>query len=211
MKNEKNHKGKNQNKSVSNQPIQSEKQVEKSNDKKINQDFPGYPHYPASEDIMNPQNHTGRVAAELDEVSRRDLNRMHLDKARDKRPSKEENAADDLGIVPGTEADVTKDDLLSLGSRYRDMDMGEDEERFHPSMGSGGAFEATEAITDRDLENDGVGIDRWLQRTGDDLDVPGQELDDRNEMIGEEDEENNYYSLGGDEKEANEEDNRNNY
>lgn len=30
------------------------------------------------------------------------------------------------------------------------------------------------------------------------LDVPGQELDDADEKIGEEDEENNYYSLGGD-------------
>ena len=30
------------------------------------------------------------------------------------------------------------------------------------------------------------------------LDVPGSELDDENEKIGEEDEENNYYSLGGD-------------
>jgi len=30
------------------------------------------------------------------------------------------------------------------------------------------------------------------------LDVPGAELDDANESIGEEDEENNYYSLGGD-------------
>ena len=32
----------------------------------------------------------------------------------------------------------------------------------------------------------------------DDLDVPGSEDDDANEEIGEEDEENNYYSLGGD-------------
>lgn len=31
------------------------------------------------------------------------------------------------------------------------------------------------------------------------LDVPGSELDDADEAIGEEDEENNYYSLGGDE------------
>lgn len=30
------------------------------------------------------------------------------------------------------------------------------------------------------------------------LDVPGAELDDNDEAIGEEDEENNYYSLGGD-------------
>ncbi|MGV8964290.1 MAG: hypothetical protein ACOH2V_13050 [Candidatus Saccharimonadaceae bacterium] len=31
-----------------------------------------------------------------------------------------------------------------------------------------------------------------------DLDVPGSELDDEQEAIGSEDEENNYYSLGGD-------------
>jgi len=30
------------------------------------------------------------------------------------------------------------------------------------------------------------------------LDVPGADLDDKEEKIGEEDEENNYYSLGGD-------------
>src|SRR5687767_8864459 len=34
--------------------------------------------------------------------------------------------------------------------------------------------------------------------TGEDLDIPGVELDDADEEIGEEDEENNYYSLGGD-------------
>ena len=39
-------------------------------------------------------------------------------------------------------------------------------------------------------ENDGL--------SGNDLDVPGSELDDEQEEIGNEDEENNYYSLGGD-------------
>lgn len=34
---------------------------------------------------------------------------------------------------------------------------------------------------------------------GDDLDVPGSDLDDEEEIIGTEDEENNYYSIGGDE------------
>jgi len=33
---------------------------------------------------------------------------------------------------------------------------------------------------------------------GESLDVPGSELDDQQESIGSEDEENNYYSLGGD-------------
>jgi hypothetical protein len=46
--------------------------------------------------------------------------------------------------------------------------------------------------------------DEWNEKTfsndlvGDDLDVPGSELDDQDEAIGREDEENNYYSLGGD-------------
>ena len=35
-------------------------------------------------------------------------------------------------------------------------------------------------------------------KSGSDLDVPGSELDDKNENIGNEDEENNLYSLGGD-------------
>ena len=35
-------------------------------------------------------------------------------------------------------------------------------------------------------------------KTGADLDVPGAELDDQEEAIGSEDEENNYYSIGGD-------------
>jgi hypothetical protein len=39
-----------------------------------------------------------------------------------------------------------------------------------------------------------------------DLDIPGTELDDEMENIGEEDEENNYYSLGGDNHENLEDD-----
>jgi hypothetical protein len=41
---------------------------------------------------------------------------------------------------------------------------------------------------------------------GSDLDIPGSELDDADERIGNEDEENNYYSLGGDDHNDLEED-----
>jgi hypothetical protein len=34
--------------------------------------------------------------------------------------------------------------------------------------------------------------------SGDDLDIPGSDMDDEQEDIGSEDEENNYYSIGGD-------------
>jgi hypothetical protein len=42
--------------------------------------------------------------------------------------------------------------------------------------------------------------------TGEDLDIPGAEIDDDQEYLGSEDEENNYYSLGGDNHESLEED-----
>ena len=37
-----------------------------------------------------------------------------------------------------------------------------------------------------------------VDKSGSDLDIPGSELDDKLENVGSEDEENNYYSLGGD-------------
>lgn len=44
-------------------------------------------------------------------------------------------------------------------------------------------------------------------QSGEDLDVPGSELDDQQESVGSEDEENNFYSLGGDNHNDLEEDN----
>lgn len=41
--------------------------------------------------------------------------------------------------------------------------------------------------------------DLMHEQLSEDLDVPGSELDDEDELTGSEDEENNYYSLGGDE------------
>jgi hypothetical protein len=86
--------------------------------------------------------------------------------------------SDDI-IVPSSrtkESDLTKDDLQALGPKDLSMDMGEDEE--------------------------------WLKHrtqpvdfAGEDLDVPGADLDDDSEAIGKEDEENNNYSLGSDKHE----------
>ncbi|HSY61051.1 MAG TPA: hypothetical protein VK796_04200 [Cytophaga sp.] len=49
--------------------------------------------------------------------------------------------------------------------------------------------EAPETMNEKDFKDD---------MSGSDLDIPGSELDDQQENIGSEDEENNYYSLGGD-------------
>jgi hypothetical protein len=48
------------------------------------------------------------------------------------------------------------------------------------------------------VDEDGEALNEENEFSGRDLDVPGSEDDDRNEDLGEEDEENNSYSLGGD-------------
>jgi hypothetical protein len=63
---------------------------------------------------------------------------------------------------------------------------------------------------DDETELTGKKIKGKTKKEGDDLDVPGSELDDADEAIGEEDEENNYYSVGGDDHQDLEEDNEDN-
>jgi hypothetical protein len=131
-------------------------------------DFPGYPHYPAKDDILN-QPDAERVYVDVENLSRSNTQTSSALPDRSvKTPAADElpqalGDMDDDTIVEGTDADVTKDDLIALGEQ--DADFGRRDE---------------------------------LAVTGDDLDVPGAEDDDANEEIGEEDEENNYYSLGGD-------------
>ncbi len=185
-------------------PINTENKVEQSKDEHIDQDFPGYPHYPAKEDIMNPQNYTERIEANVENLTHDELQKTDKKKVTPTptppAPTTNEGA-DDLGIVMGTEADVTADDLMILGDKDRDFDQDEDEEIF--SDGSASAFGATEEtvgdMDEQDLRDE-------LDRTGDDLDISGGDLDDENENIGEEDEENNYYSLGGDRQDKLEDD-----
>ena len=129
-----------------------------------NEEFPGYPHYPSSEDIMNPKNEIERVSIDVENLTPTD--KLATPRQQPASAVTDQNAIlsstgeeDDLRIVEGTEADVTREDLNILDA-------------------ADGAFSAS--------------------RAGVELDIPWSELDDANEEIGEEDEENNYYSLGGD-------------
>lgn len=49
-------------------PMNSKQDVAQSPDEKTNQDFPGYPHYPAKEDIMDKSTGAHRVDADLEEM-----------------------------------------------------------------------------------------------------------------------------------------------
>lgn len=102
-----------------------------------------------------------------------------------------EEGEDDLEIVMGTEADVTKEDLAMLGDPDKDMD--DDEDERIPSEG----------LDDVDNEGDPLNEGRsGIASTGDDLDIPkDDDPDNEDEMEG--DEENDYYSLGGDDEDDN--------
>lgn len=90
---------------------------------------------------------------------------------------------EDVEIVMGTEADVTKDDLVLLGDPDADNDLNEDE------------LVINSKLDDIDDEGDALN-ESGSDASGRDLDIPEGEDDDD----GNADEENNYYSLGGDEK-----------
>lgn len=70
------------------------------------------------------------------------------------------------------ENEVSEEDLAALGPKDLSMDGGDDEQLAHRTSP--------------------------VDFAGSDLDVPGSELDDESEAVGSEDEENNSYSLGGD-------------
>ena len=48
--------------------MDSKKEVAKSPDEKTDQDFPGYPHYPAKEDIMHKSTGSHRVDADVEQM-----------------------------------------------------------------------------------------------------------------------------------------------
>ena len=162
--------------------MDSKKEVESSEDEKTDQDFPGYPHYPVKEDIMDQRSDAQRVDLDVENlpsgrnatgVSQRFISDHDRQRAENAMTPQTGFGDDNLDLKMGTEADVNDDDLAVLNST--DAEIG-----------------TPQNVTNEELESD--------------LDIPGSELDDDKENIGEEDEENNYYSLGGDRHEAQEED-----
>ncbi|HYF67035.1 MAG TPA: hypothetical protein VD884_02815, partial [Ohtaekwangia sp.] len=132
--------------------------------------------YPPSEDIMNRMNKVERTGIDPDHLTRTPG-----------APSMEREDSEDVfppsrgtHIVTKGPADLNKEDYEALGPRDLSLDGGDDEQLKHRT---------------------------WpVDFTARDIDIPGSELDDRNEAIGSEDEENNSYSLGGDEKDSLEDD-----
>jgi hypothetical protein len=162
--------------------MDSKREVEQSNDEKTDQDFPGYPHYPAKEDIMDQRTDSHRVDVDVENipssrnntgVSQRFMAGQDRERASNSMQPQPGSGDDDLNLEMGTDGDVDEDDLEVLNA-------------------TNGEIGVPQNVSNEDLNTD--------------LDIPGTELDDESESIGEEDEENNYYSLGGDRHESQEED-----
>ena len=97
------------------------------------------------------------------------------------------NADDAISIRMGTETDISETErvMLERGANFRGTE-GDD------------ALQ-TAAMDNSDFEGEALNESSFgEEQTGADLDVPNAETDDANENIGEEDEENNSYSLGSD-------------
>jgi hypothetical protein len=75
-------------------------------------------------------------------------------------------------LITSDESNLTREDMEALGPKDLSLDMNDDEQLKHRTTP--------------------------VDFSGKDLDIPGSELDDKSEAIGSEDEENNSYSLGGD-------------
>ena len=91
--------------------MDSKKEVEKSNDAKTDQDFPGYPHYPAKEDIMDQRTDMHRVDLDVENLAggqnKTGLNQRFADEAdrqREGMPSAGEENSEDLGVENDTKA-----------------------------------------------------------------------------------------------------------
>ena len=88
------------------------------------EEFPGYPHYPAKEDIMHPANRMEKVTPDPEKLTRSGayLDPKTLDKPVSSSLDVAADTDDDIVIVPGTEADVTREDLIILGEQNLDID-----------------------------------------------------------------------------------------
>jgi hypothetical protein len=210
--------------------MDSKREVEQSPDNKTDQDFPGYPHYPATEDIMDKRTDSHRVELDVENlpnsrnlsgVSQRFSGNSATNSERgntsnprtDRDPSTENDTDalrtndarsreigvpqdvdnDDLGMRPGTEADVSEDEARALANTDRGT--------------TDSANLRRAALDNTDFEGEPLNEASFGPgHTSGDLDVPEETDETQSESMGQGDEENKYYSLGGDRQESNEED-----
>ena len=101
------------------------------------------------------------------------------------------NKTDDKNL-PGYPIYPAGEDIYSKDKEEQDVDPEDVSKQKSPNE------DTTKKNNEKDFRHD---------VSGGDLDIPGSELDEQEENMGSEDEENNFYSLGGDDHNDLEEDN----
>ena len=224
--------------------MDSKKEVEQSPDNKTDQDFPGYPHYPAKEDIMDQRTDSHRVDMDIENMSNaRNMTGVSQRFGSEQAPgnANENNHTqvrpeDDFSdINPRTE--VSKDELASTASRNAEIgipqnvenddltapipgtDLDDDDTDANVTREERMALETVAYPTDDEtnlrrasLDNTDFDGDELNEGSfGDvlssaELDIPEETDETDTTSLGQGDEENKYYSLGGDRQDRNEED-----
>src|SRR6476661_4527042 len=235
--------------------MDSKREVENANDPKIDQDFPGYPHYPSKEDIMDKRTDSHRVDEDVENLPN-SRNVTGVDQrfrtAQDQRSADESQGSPRSGSDPDSPDDfsdlnprtqTTRDGLETLGSTNAEIgipqnadnddlnkrepgtDLGDDD------LGIRGGTEADvtpeeratlenvsmptrdednlrrAALDTTDFEGEQLNEDSFGEMLDSaDLDIPDEVDETTTTSLGQGDEENKYYSLGGDRHESDEED-----
>ena len=112
-------------------PMDSKKDVEQSPDNKTDQDFPGYPHYPAKEDIMNQKPESHRVDADVENIpagrNRTGVSQRFPSSSADE-PVLPEGVTDDLDLLNTTDDEigqphnVSNEDVQKMNERSQVLD-----------------------------------------------------------------------------------------
>ena len=236
--------------------MDSKQDVENSNDPKIEQDFPGYPHYPAKEDIMDKRTDSHRVDEDVENLpnshnvtgvdqrfrtakdDRSADESQSGEKKNDMKPEDDfrdinprtENTRDGLETLGSTNAEIgipQNADMDDLNKRTAGTDLEDDDTDLDIRAGNDAdvtpeeraalenVFMPTDdetnlqraAMDTTDLDGEQLNEDSFGEKlTSSDLDIPDETDETTTESLGQGDEENKYYSLGGDRHEADEED-----
>ena len=142
---------------------------------KKNEDLKGYPHYPAKDDITKAWNNNGRETPATPGAGP-DTN----DTFDEKDP--------EIKMTPGTDADLNADDLLILEATGQNMNTQDARNLISSSL--------------ENTDNDGDPLNEDSSILNDfsasDLDIPIHGSEPGNNPLNNADEENDFYSLGGD-------------
>jgi hypothetical protein len=157
-------------------------------------DFPGYPHYPKTEDIMDGRSDAERVNVDVENLpSFHNATTAHklnpgTETDRNVSSSPTDSSMDaDLGIEMGTEADVTPEERKML-----------EDDMYYPTQDEDSLRQAR--LDDTDLDGEPLNEESFgagQAETGSDLDIDEDVDTTASDAMGQGDEENQYFSLGG--------------